>query len=183
LNIPILMDMKFVSGEKELFDEVAAYVGKKLQSNPQILARMAGGSLSFETPLGLLGGFVLDKKEHNGELDIKKGAIFPIVNSIRCLAFEKEIDVVNTFERIKELNNVGLIDRAFAEELIEAYNFLLEIRLKERLYKINIGQTADNYINPQRLSKLERDLLKDVLKITDKLKKFLFAHFKLNYLS
>jgi CBS domain-containing protein len=144
---------------------------------------MAGGSLSFETPLGLLGGFVLDKKEHSGEMDIKKGGIFPIVNSIRALAYEKNIDAVSTFERIKELNNSGFIDRVFAEELIEAYNFLLEIRLKERLYKIQTGQKPDNYINPSRLSKLERDLLKDVLKIVDKLKKFLFAHFKLGYLS
>ncbi len=183
LNLPILMDMKFVSGNKDMADEVAAYLTKKLSMNPQILARMAGGSLSFDTPLSLLGGFVLDKKEHSGELDIKKGAIFPIVNSIRCLSFEKNINSVGTFERIKELNNSGLIDRAFAEELIEAYNFLLEIRLKERLYKINIGQQPDNYINPQRLSKLERDLLKDVFKIVDKLKKFLFAHFKLGYLS
>jgi CBS domain-containing protein len=183
LNIPILMDMRFVSGNEALVVETKEYLIKKLQSNSQILARMAGGSLSFETPLGLLGGFVLDKKEHNGEMDIKKGAIFPIVNSIRCLSYEKNIEASSTFERIKELNNIGIIDRAFAEELIEAYNFLLEIRLKERLYKIKTGQTPDNYINPQRVSKLERDLLKDVLKIVDKLKKFVFSHFKLGYLS
>jgi CBS domain-containing protein len=183
LNIPILMDIKFVAGNEALADEIKAYLKKKLQANPQILARMAGSSLSFETPLSMLGGFVLDKKEHSGEMDIKKGGIFPIVNSIRALAYEKNIDAVSTFERIKELNNSGFIDRVFAEELIEAYNFLLEIRLKERLYKIQTGQKPDNYINPSRLSKLERDLLKDVLKIVDKLKKFLFAHFKLGYLS
>ena len=96
---------------------------------------------------------------------------------------EKNISAVNTFERIKELNNIGLIDRAFAEELIEAYNFLSETTLKERLYKMQTGQKPDNYINPSRLSKLERDLLKDVFKIADKLKKFLFAHFKLGYIS
>jgi len=183
LNIPILMDMKFVAGNEALADEVHAYLVKKLSANPQVLARMAGGSLSFETPLGMLGGFVLDKKEHSGELDIKKGGIFPIVNSVRVLAFEKNINAVNTFERIKELNNAGFIDRATAEELIEAYNFLLEIRLKERLYKIKTGHAPNNYISPARLSKLERDLLKDVLKTVDKLKKLLFAHFKLGYLS
>ena len=114
---------------------------------------------------------------------IKTGGRFPIVNSVRALSYEKKITAVSTFERIKELNNIGMIDRAFAEEIIEAYNFLLEIRLRERLYKINIGQKPDNYINPSRLSKLERDLLRDVLKITDKLKKFIFNHFKLGYLS
>lgn len=183
LNLPILMDMKFVAGDEALAGEVSAYLAKKLAENPQILARMASGSLSFETPLSMLGGFVLDKKEHSGELDIKKGAIFPIVNSIRCLAFEKNIRVANSFERIKELNNIGFIDRAFAEEIIEAYNFLLEVRLKERLYKMQTGQKPDNYISPARLSKLERDLLKDVFKIVDRLKKFIFSHFKLGYIS
>jgi len=183
LNIPILMDMRFVAGNEALESELKVYLSKKLSEHPQILARMAGGSLSFETPLGLLGGFVLDKKEHSGELDIKKGGIFPIVNAVRALAFEKGVSAVNTFERIKELNNADFIDRTFAEELIEAYNFLLEIRLKERLYKIKTGHAPNNYINPARLSKLERDLLKDVLKTVDKLKKLLFAHFKLGYLS
>lgn len=183
LNLPILMDMRFVVGDEKLPLELKEYMTSKLLERPEIIARMAGGSMAFETPLSILGGFVLDKKEHSGELDIKKGGIFPIVNSIRCLAFEKKIQAVSTFERVKELNNIGMIDRAFAEEIIEAYNFLLEIRLKERLYKINIGQKPDNYINPSRLSKLERDLLRDVLKITDKLKKFVFNHFKLGYLS
>ncbi len=183
INIPILMDMRFVSGSEEIVSQIKEYLVKKLNQNPQIISRMAGSSLSFETPLGMLGGFVLDKKEHSGEFDIKKGAIFPIVNSIRSLAYEKGVSSVNTFERIKELNNIGLIDRAFAEEIIEAYNFLLEIRLRERLYKIKTGHAPDNYISPQRLSKLERDLLKDVFKIVDKLKKFLFAHFKLGYIS
>lgn len=183
LVLPIIMDMRFVCGKEELYLEVKEYLAKKLSQNPQIIARMAGGSLSFETPLSMLGGFVLDKKEHSGELDIKKGGIFPIVNGVRALAFEKGIDVNNTFERVKELNNLALIDRVFAEELIEAYNFLLEIRLKERLYKIQTGQKPDNYISPSRLSKLERDLLKDVFKIVDKFKKFLFAHFKLGYIS
>lgn len=183
LNLPIMMDARFVGGKEELFLEFKAYVAKKLNSNKTLLSRMAAASLSFETPLGLLGGFVLDKKEHSGELDVKKGAIFPIVNSIRALAYEKGVGGVNTFERIKELNNAGIFDRAMASELMEAYNFLLEIRLKERLYKIETGHKPDNYISPARLSKLERDLLKDVFKIVDKLKKFVFAHFKLGYIS
>ncbi len=182
LNSAILMDMRAVGGSEELCRELVEYVHHSLKGNPSFLARLAGGSLSFDTPLGIFNNFVLDKKEHSGELDIKKGAVFPIVNSIRALANEYGIESANTFIRIKELNNAGLFDRNFAEELIESYNFVLEIRLKERLFKIKTGETPDNYISPARLSKLERDVLKDVLKIVDKLKKLVFAHYKLGYI-
>lgn len=182
LSTAVMMDLRAVCGDGELCAQLVEYVHSSLKGNPSFLARLAGGSLSFDTPLGIFNNFVLDKKEHTGELDIKKGAVFPIVNSIRALANEYGIESANTFERIKELNNQGFFDRNFAEELIESYNFVLEIRLKERLYKIKIGEKADNYISPARLSKIERDVLKDVFKTVDKLKKLIFAHYKLGYI-
>lgn len=62
INIPILMDMRFVGGSEEIAGQIKAYLAKKLNQNPQILSRMSSASLSFETPLGMLGGFVLDKR-------------------------------------------------------------------------------------------------------------------------
>jgi CBS domain-containing protein len=182
LSTAILMDMRAVSGDFALCDELLDYLHHSLKGNPNFLARLAGGSLAFETPLGIFNTFLLDKKAHKDELDIKKGAVFPIVNSIRALANEYGINSANSFERIKELNNQGLFDRGFAEELIESYNFVLEVRLKERMYKIKTGGKPDNYISPSRLSKIDRDILKDVFRIVDKLKKLVYAHYKLGYL-
>jgi len=183
LNTAILMDARAVTGDESLCKEMNDYLHASLKGNPSFIARLAGGSLSFDTPLGIFNNFVLDKREHKDELDIKKGAIFPIVNSIRAFANEYGLETTNSFERIKELNNRGLFDRNFAEELIEAYNFVLEIRLKERFFKIKKGDKPDNYISPLRLSKLERDILRDVFKTVDKLKKLVFAHYKLGYIS
>jgi len=183
LNSAILMDMRAVAGNSELSSALVEYLHASIKGNPNFIARLAGGSLSFDTPLGIFNNFVVDKREHSGELDIKKGAVFPMVNSIRALANEYGIVGTNTFERIKELNNIAIFDREFAEELIESYNFILEIRLKERLFKIKKGDKADNFISPSRLSKLERDVLKDVFKIVDKLKRQIFAHYKLGYMS
>jgi CBS domain-containing protein len=38
----------------------------------------------------------------------------------------------------------------------------------------------DNYIKPSELNKLERDLLKDSLKIVNDFKRFIHYHFKLD---
>ncbi len=39
----------------------------------------------------------------------------------------------------------------------------------------------DNYINPNSLTTMEKDLLKDSFKVINKLKKKLDFHFKLSY--
>ncbi|MFW6308119.1 MAG: putative nucleotidyltransferase substrate binding domain-containing protein, partial [Campylobacterales bacterium] len=95
----------------------------------------------------------------------------------------KGIEQTNTFERIKELNNLGYLDREFAEELIESFTFLLTLRLNTQLQSIELGREPDNYINPSSLSKFERDLLRDIFKLVDKLKKLTTHHFRLNMVS
>jgi CBS domain-containing protein len=68
----------------------------------------------------------------------------------------------------------------FSLELIETFNLLLTLRLKFRLKKIDAKEPLDNYINPNMLNSLEKDLLRDGLKIVEKFKKFISFHYKLN---
>lgn len=182
MNMAILFDSFFICGERTLFEEFKVYIRDSIRSDVGYFAHFARATLIFETPLTLFAGFVLDKKHQNG-LDIKKGAIFPIVHGIRSLALEKGIDETNTLDRIKALNNDGYFDREFASELIEAFTFLLTLRLKLQLQKIEQKKAPDNFLNPMELSKFERDLLRDVLKLVDKLKKQITYHFKLNMVS
>jgi CBS domain-containing protein len=133
--------------------------------------------LSFETPLSLFSGFVL-QKERKDKLDLKKGGIFALVHGIRTLCLQYEIKETNTVERIKELNNIGVVDKTFATELIESFDTLSSIRLKAMLEAKNIDEA--NYINPLNLEKNQRDLLKDSFKVINKFKKFMSFHFHLN---
>ena len=62
-----------------------------------------------------------------------------------------------------------------------AFNFLTSLKLKSNLEKLDLNEKIDNYINPNKFSTMEKDLLKDSFKIVNKLKKHLEFHFKLNY--
>jgi CBS domain-containing protein len=53
----------------------------------------------------MFANFVVSKKDHKNELDIKKGGIFAIVHGVRSLSLEYNIYETNTVERLKELNN------------------------------------------------------------------------------
>jgi len=177
-ELSIFMDSKVVAGEEKLLTRLRHHLFERFEARDDILAHIAKAILSFETPLSIFSSFVL-QKEHDNKLDIKKGGIFALVHGVRTLALKHKIEATNTFLRIKELNNRGVIDKAFAKELIEALDTLLSIRLKAMLERHGEGNT----INPNNLSKIQRDLLKDSFKTINKFKKFMSYHFHLNMVS
>lgn len=176
-TLSIFLDAKCIAGDCTLLDELTNHLHNVFHSRDDVLAHIAKAVLNFETPLSLFSSFVL-QKEHNNRLDLKKGGIFALVHGIRTLCLQYEIKATNTIERIKELNNIGVIDKTFATELIESFDTLSSIRLKAMLEAKNLEEA--NYINPANLEKNQRDLLKDSFKIINKFKKFMSFHFHLN---
>ena len=176
-NLSIFLDAKCVAGDCTLLDELVTFLHNSFHSRDDVLAHIAKAVLNFDTPLSLFSGFVLEK-EYNNRLDLKKGGIFALVHGVRTLSLQYEIKATNTIERIKELNNIGVIDKTFATELIESFDTLSSIRLKAMLEAKTIDEA--NYINPRNLEKNQRDLLKDSFKIINKFKKFMSFHFHLN---
>ena len=176
-NMSIFLDAKCIAGDCSLLDELKEYLHSSFHSRDDVLAHIAKAVLSFETPLSLFSGFVL-QKERKDKLDLKKGGIFALVHGIRTLCLQYEIKETNTVERIKELNNIGVIDKTFATELIESFDTLSSIRLKAMLEAKDVEEA--NYINPSSLEKNQRDLLKDSFKVINKFKKFMSFHFHLN---
>ncbi|QFR48922.1 CBS domain-containing protein [Sulfurimonas lithotrophica] len=173
-TLSIILDAKAAAGNEALLEDVMNYLHTNFHSRDDVLAHMAKAVLSFETPLSLFSSFVTEKT-HNNKLDIKKGGIFALVHGIRTLSLQYEVSVTNTVERIKELNNKGVIDKNFATELIESFDTLIAIRLDAQS-----NDRDENYVNPVNLEKNQRDLLKDSFKIVNKFKKFTSFHFHLN---
>jgi len=179
-NLSIFLDAKCVAGNEKLLSEVKSYLFTNFKSRDDVLAHIAKAVLSFETPLSLFSSFVTDKK-HENSIDLKKGGIFAIVHGVRVLSLEYGIEATNTIERIKELNNQGVVDKNFATELIESFDTLNAIRLQAMLEAKNVNES--NYIDPNSLEKIQRDLLKDSFKIINKFKKFMIFHFHLEMVS
>lgn len=176
-NLSIFLDAKCVAGNVKLLDKVNDYLYSQFHSRDDVLAHMAVSVLNFETPISLFSGFVT-QKELDNKLDLKKGGIFALVHGVRTLSLQYEIKESNTIERIKELNNKGIIDKNFATELIESFDTMSSIRLIAMLDAKDIKES--NYINPSKLQKAQKDLLKDSFKIVNKFKKFMNFHFHLN---
>ncbi len=183
MNIAIFYDAVCVSGDKELINKLKEYLFNVSSNSQQFNSHFAKIILSFDVPLGFFDGFVFNNKEdkHKNEINIKKGGIFIIVQGIRSLSLENKLFNTSTAKRIKKLQEKGVLEVEFANELTMAFNFLTNINLKSNLDKLDKNQKIDNYINPNNLNTMEKDLLKDSFKIVNKLKKKLQFHFKLNY--
>ncbi|EIJ41705.1 putative signal-transduction protein containing cAMP-binding and CBS domains [Beggiatoa alba B18LD] len=183
MNLAIFYDAHCVAGDAELLRMAKDYLFKLLQDNKIFYAHFARPTLAFETPLNWFENFIVEKNHNRKQLDIKKGGIFPIVHGVRSLAVENRVTITNTIERIRFLQKIGVLQPKFAVELIEAFAFMSWVRLHAELLDIKNGETYDNYVDPDTLNKLERDLLKDSFKIVNEFKKLITHHFKLNLVS
>jgi CBS domain-containing protein len=183
MNIAIFYDAACVSGNKDLIIKLKEYLFNASGNSQTFNAHFAKVISSFDVPLGFFDGFVFNSKDdqHKNEINIKKGGIFIIVQGIRSLSLEDKLFNTSTAKRIEKLTEKGILESEFAKELTMAFNFLTNLNLKSNLEKLDKNITIDNYINPNNLNTMEKDLLKDSFKIINKLKKKLEFHFKLNY--
>ncbi|WP_108062036.1 putative nucleotidyltransferase substrate binding domain-containing protein [Poseidonibacter lekithochrous] len=183
MNVAIFYDSVCASGDIDIILELKEYLFKAGADSQAFKSNFAKVIMNFDVPLGFFDGFVFDSanNDHKNELDIKKGGIFILVQSVRALSLEKKLFNTNTNKRIKVLTEQGVFDNEFAQELIMAFNFLSNLKLKSNLEKLDKNEVIDNYINPDNLNTMQKDLLKDSFKIINKLKKKLEYHFKLNY--
>ena len=180
MQFAIFIDARAVAGDSGLLEELRQYVLERLQSSSPFYAKFARATEAFETPLGMFSNFVVGKSEHRDALDLKKGGIFPLTHGVRSLALEYRIEATNTLERIAALQAKGVLTESFAVELGEALTMLATLRLTTGLRKVKAGLPQDNYVQPNKLNKLERELLRDSFKIVNEFKKFISFHFKLN---
>jgi CBS domain-containing protein len=179
MNVAIFYDAAPVAGDAGLLEQARRYLFEVLADNGAFHARFARAIDTFETPLGFFSTFVTGRRAHRDELDLKKGGIFPLMHGVRALALERRLAETNTAQRIRRLQGLGVLDRAFGQQLADAFDFLLGLRLSVRLEKMRLHQPLDNFVSPDGITKLERDLLKDSLQIVKRFKEVVRHHFRL----
>lgn len=179
MNVAIFYDAAPVAGDARLLEQAKGYLFELLAENSAFHARFARAIDMFDTPLGLFSTFVTGKGAQKDELDLKKGGLFPLMHGVRALALERRLTETNTAQRIRRLQGLGVFDKPLAQQLTDAFDFLLGLRLATRLEKMRLHQPLDNFVRPAAISKLERDLLKDSLQIVKRFKEVVRHHFRL----
>ncbi|QLA19786.1 putative nucleotidyltransferase substrate binding domain-containing protein [Desulfolutivibrio sulfoxidireducens] len=166
LALSLLTDARPVAGDSGLCSKLREYLNKRVKSAPVVLKYMAREALRFTPPIGFFNNLVVERAgPDKGWLDVKKGGIFPLTQGLRTLALEHGLTVTGTSRRLSALRELGVFSESMTSSLWEAYAFLQTLRVRAQALKSRQGHTPDNLILPSRLSSLERDRLKDCLKI------------------
>lgn len=172
MNLAIVLDAQRVSGDAKLLDRMGRVLVEEMTATDIFVSHFSQPVMRFAVPLTLFGRV---KKEQQG-VDIKKGAIFPLVHGIRALALKYGVRQSNTFKRIQGLVRCGGIQERLGRNLESALILFSEYRLRSHLRQLG-GSTdvtqVNNYIEPHRLNRLERDLLREALHVVKEFKDWL----------
>ncbi len=155
LEAQIFFDFRAVHGQLSL--EPLERILASSADQGIFLAQLAKASLQFRPPIG----FFRQIKEEDGGVDLKKGGIAPIVSLARVYALEACSQAKATVERLQAAARENKLSHEGAETLIEAFGFLMRLRLREQLARMRRGDPPTNTVPLESLSPLERRHLKE----------------------
>jgi CBS domain-containing protein len=132
--------------------------------HPQFMRLMARTATGYPVALGFRGQLATGHDgDPPGKLDVKRGAIIPLVNLVRFHALAAGVTISNTIDRIDAAASLGVLDRGTADALREAFGVINGIRFEHHAAQVQAGLTADNLIDPETLGPIARSDLREAL--------------------
>jgi PAS domain S-box-containing protein len=161
MELSIFFDLRTVYGDTELTHELRRAIHRVLAGEPAFFHHFAQNALQFKPPFRLLGNIYLGggATEHAGEINLKD-AMMPMVGFARLYALRHQINRTHTLERMEALGERGLILPSSRDEIVAAYDFLMQLRLQTQIAAIQAGRPPQNLIHPARLGYMQQESLK-----------------------
>jgi CBS domain-containing protein len=158
----IFFDMRAVAGDHSLADRLWREIHERMKSANLFKSILAFITINHKPPLGFFRQFVVDRGgEHKNEFDLKLHGTGPIANAARLWCLDAGIGEANTIDRLNALQKTGYGDSKLITDLTESMEFLTALRLEHQLQLAQSGRPISNYVNPEKLSQLQRTLLKE----------------------
>jgi CBS domain-containing protein len=73
------------------------------------------------------------------------------------------VTISGTLDRIEAAASVGVLERAAADGLCEAFNVINRIRFEHHAAQVHAGVTPDNLLDPEALAPIARTDLREAL--------------------
>jgi CBS domain-containing protein len=173
LNAKIFFDFRSAYGSVETADRLREHLTEKAQRSKFVISHLARDFIEAQTPLSFFRNFMVEKDgEHKNRLDLKLRGLVPFVDFARTMALRYGIKETNTLERLQMLATSGHVPEEMVRETIEAYEFIMQVRLAHQLKMIEAGTTPHNFVDPAQLSDLERMTLKAAFDVINRLQTF-----------
>lgn len=161
LDINIFFDFRCVHGVERLTNELATHIHDAVHGKAAFFYHFAQTVLLYKPPVGMFGQIVMRSQgDAPKTLDIK-AAMNPIVNFARIYALRHRIEEVNTTDRLLRLVDAQVLTDRTHEEMLAAYDYLMQMRLAHQARRLTEGKRANNSISPKEMTPLDETMVKE----------------------
>jgi CBS domain-containing protein len=136
------------------------------RQHPQFMRLLARTATGYHVPLSFRGQLATGRAgDPPDKLDLKRGAIIPLVNLVRFHALSAGVTISNTLDRIEAVASVGGLERGLADALSEAFDVIMRLRFLHHAAQIAADAAVDNLLDPSDLSPIARAELREALQV------------------
>jgi CBS domain-containing protein len=173
LEAAIFFDYRRVAGKLDV-EPLQAEIGAA-RDQPIFLRAMAQEAMRFSPPQMLM----LRLRGASSVVDLKKQGISPIVFLARCDALEVGSTSRHTLDRLDAAGRAGLISRDTKDNVVEAYRFLVGLRLRLQLRMLVEGKPVVDEVALSGLTPVERTRLKESFRAVEAWQELASYHHRL----
>jgi CBS domain-containing protein len=171
IRATVSFDFRPTAGGLAVASELTARI-RAARQYPQFMRLMARTATGYPVALGFRGQLATGHEgDPPGKLDLKRGAIIPLVNLVRFHALAAGVTISPTIDRIEAVASVGQLDRSTADALREAFVIINGIRFEHHAAQVQAGVTPDNLVDPEELAPIARTDLREALHVVRRAQK------------
>lgn len=165
-------DARLIQGESALFNELQAYLHKKLADHPDMMGRLSSNTRYYHVPLGWFGRLLAEVQgKYRGGVNIKNGLYLPYVNCIRLFALANGIEEVSTLGRLAALREKQVWSNHFCNQVEDHFRHIIGLRLLPALHWQDGSYLSNSYIRLAPLSRETIAAIKNAMKLAIRLQK------------
>jgi CBS domain-containing protein len=180
LNATIFFDFRSVTGAHPLVSELRRWLAAHAQGNDRFLMLMVLNAQNNQPPLGVLRDFVLSRGgDHPHTLDLKTNGVQPFVEAARIYALSCGVEATQTVERLLAAGQARGIPEPETAAWRDAFHVIQRLRLGLNAEQLRTGGATHNFLDPDTLNVLDRNLLKEALRQARSLQSRLARDFSL----
>lgn len=163
LNASIFFDFRPLFGREELVTELQRWLLRRVRGNAPFLRAMAVNALQQQPPLSWWRDFrVGGGPEFPHTVDLKGQGVRVFVDALRIHALAQGVEHTNSVERLRGVRAALGLPVAEAAAIAAAFYQVQRLRLQNQVS----GEfpAASNRLNPDRLHRLDRQMLKEAFR-------------------
>jgi CBS domain-containing protein len=171
MEISIFFDFRCLYGDHRFTEELHAHIRSRAQNQKAFLYQMAQNTLLFKVPIDFFGKLSVESNGPHANTFNIKHVIAQIVGFARIYAIFYGFEITNTLQRINRLLETDVLKPEVHQEIVESYNYLMQLRFRHQIKRIDEGQAPDNHVHINEISHMEKELLEKILSNINQLRK------------